>query len=495
MIFPQSLFYSLMPCLILAKEASYQKSEEDSSGYSLIQIVPNSNENIELLQYLDRNIDAGGMDFWSPPAMLGKPVLLLLHPELSELAKNLFVQQNMAIYLPNLTELIMAENLQLAIEEERFNSSDEAATAQSLGQYPFNFFTYNTLQEISNYVTHVSQNTANYNAMPRLNVSHSNIGTTHEGRPINMLSLSLKDGKEKAAIWLDCGIHAREWISPAFCIYAIDQIVRHPKELLSMYDFYIVPVVNPDGYAHTWLSNDDVRCDSGRLETGDFCRLWRMNRQPSKGRGWKSSTQSKRQFNLKIQFQDAINNFLGTPSHQKISGGLTSDSSLQQVGKGARGPFRRSSLSNLASQFDSTTKCIGIDLNRNFDMDWNTTGSSDNPCADTYHGPLAFSEKESQAVRDATLKINSTQKIASHVSIHSYSQMWLYPYGTVKRGNSTHREDLDRVANISVSALTSLYGTEYRYGRAWEVLDANGSYQAGGNSVDWAHEKVISFVY
>ena len=490
MILPLILFYSLMPCLTLAKEASYQKSAEDSSGYSLIQIVPNSNENIELLQYLDTNLDEGGMDFWSPPAMVGKPVLLLVHPELSELAKNLFVQRNMAIYLLNVTKMIEAENLQLAIEEERFNSSEEAASAQSLGQYPFNFFTYNTLQEISNYITHVSRNTANYNAMPRLNVSHRSIGTTHEGRPINMLSLSLKDGKEKAAIWLDCGIHAREWISPAFCMYAIDQIVRHPKELLSMYDFYIVPVVNPDGYAHTWLSNDDVRCDSGRLETGDFCRLWRMNRQPSKGRGWKSSTQSKRQFNLKIQFQDAINNFVGTPSHQKISGGLTSDSTQQQVGKRARGPFRRSSISNLDSQFDSTTRCLGIDLNRNFDMDWNTTGSANNPCADIYHGPSAFSEKESQAVRDAILSINSTQKIASYVSFHAYSQMWLYPYGTMKRV-SAHIEDLDRVANISVSALYSLYGTKYRYGQIWKVLDPNGFYQAGGNSIDWAHKKVI----
>ena len=46
---------------------------------------------------------------------------------------------------------------------------------------------------------------------------------------------------------MDCGIHAREWVSPAFCLYAIDQLVED-QALLDLYDFYIIPVANPDGY-------------------------------------------------------------------------------------------------------------------------------------------------------------------------------------------------------------------------------------------------------
>ena len=78
------------------------------------------------------------------------------------------------------------------------------------------------------------------------------------------------------------------------------------------------------------------------------------------------------------------------------------------------------------------------------------------------------------------------------MSVHAFSQMWLYPYGTVKRV-SPHSADLDRVANKSISALSSLYGTQYRYGKIWEVLDPNGNYESGGNSIDWAHAKVIKY--
>ena len=110
-----------------------------------------------------------------------------------------------------------------------------ARSAQSQGEYPFDLFTYNSLQKMNEYLLHLSQNTANYNPMPGLIVNQCKIGTTYEGRPINMLNISLNDGKKKAAIWLDCGVHSREWISPAFCMYAIDQLVRKPEKLLCMF--------------------------------------------------------------------------------------------------------------------------------------------------------------------------------------------------------------------------------------------------------------------
>ena len=136
-------------------------------------------------------------------------------------------------------------------------------------------------------------------------VSQRSIGTTHEGRSINMISIALNDGKKKAGILIDCGIHAREWISPAFCMYAIDQLVRQPGYLLRMYDFYIVPVLNPDGYAHTWISIDDVKCGIR------MCRLWRRNRKPVEVSQLNPKVQSHMQLSWKEQFQEAIKNFPG----------------------------------------------------------------------------------------------------------------------------------------------------------------------------------------
>lgn len=47
------------------------------------------------------------------------------------------------------------------------------------------------------------------------------------------------------AIWIDGGIHAREWISPASVTYIINHLVENSDELEA--DYYILPVVNPDG--------------------------------------------------------------------------------------------------------------------------------------------------------------------------------------------------------------------------------------------------------
>ena len=49
---------------------------------------------------------------------------------------------------------------------------------------------------------------------------------------------------------IQLGIHAREWISPAATTYIIKQLVERSGEnqdLVDFYDFYILPVANPDG--------------------------------------------------------------------------------------------------------------------------------------------------------------------------------------------------------------------------------------------------------
>jgi hypothetical protein len=65
----------------------------------------------------------------------------------------------------------------------------------------------------------------------------------------------------------------------------------------------------------------------------------------------------------------------------------------------------------------------GVDLNRNYDFNWNKLGSS-NPSSWTYRGPSPFSEKETQAKRDLTL----SEKFVASISYHSYGEVILYQW-------------------------------------------------------------------
>lgn len=53
-------------------------------------------------------------------------------------------------------------------------------------------------------------------------------------------------------------------------------------------------------------------------------------------------------------------------------------------------------------------------------------GASGNPCTETYHGPYPNSEPEVKSIVDF---VKSHGNIKAFISIHSYSQLLLYPYG------------------------------------------------------------------
>nr|UPI76685.1 M14 metal carboxypeptidase 8 [Antheraea yamamai] len=90
------------------------------------------------------------------------------------------------------------------------------------------------------------------------------IGRSVEGRDIKMLKISNGD-PENSGVWLDGSIHSREWITAAVVTYIADKLVKHfqdQPESVTNKDWYILPVMNPDGYEYT--------------HTHD--RMWRKNR-------------------------------------------------------------------------------------------------------------------------------------------------------------------------------------------------------------------------
>jgi len=91
------------------------------------------------------------------------------------------------------------------------------------------------------------------------------VGRTYEGREIRGIKLFVS-GQSKRAVFLQGGIHAREWITVTSTLYIIQQLLVQ-NTLINNFDFYIVPIFNIDGYIYTH----------------DVERLWRKNRQPNAG--------------------------------------------------------------------------------------------------------------------------------------------------------------------------------------------------------------------
>ena len=92
------------------------------------------------------------------------------------------------------------------------------------------------------------------------------IGQSYEGRDMRVLKVCRGGCGNKPAMWIDGGIHAREWISPASVMWVAKQLTEdlnaENDDLVAELDWYILPSANPDGYAYT--------------QTND--RLWRRTR-------------------------------------------------------------------------------------------------------------------------------------------------------------------------------------------------------------------------
>ncbi|XP_010792658.1 carboxypeptidase B-like [Notothenia coriiceps] len=86
----------------------------------------------------------------------------------------------------------------------------------------------------------------------------------------------------------------------------------------------------------------------------------------------------------------------------------------------------------------SGSSCIGADPNRNFDAGWCTVGASSNPCSDTYCGSRPESEIEAKNVADFIRRNKSD--IKAYITVHSYSQLLLFPYAYTFELAATHSE-------------------------------------------------------
>ncbi|KAI6203172.1 hypothetical protein M3Y94_00525800 [Aphelenchoides besseyi] len=276
------------------------------------------------LAYLQRAyLNTTKYDFWKEPTELGDKADIMVEKEVQ--LPDLLNQLNKR----NFTHQIIISDVEALIKRRANETIKRRPTHRdpSLNSAQLNFARYHSFAEMIGFLNGLA------------------LGFP-DRRQIPLIKIGTRSSVAKPAIWIDGGIHAREWVSPAVILYFINQLVteydRQPiiRQMVDQLDWYIAPLVNPDGY------------EFSRSSTDPETRLWRKNRSPLQ---------------------------------------------CSTISTGVFTPPR-------------TQCCQGVDLNRNFDWFFGQVGSSTDPCSEIYSGVYAFSEPETRAIRDFVTSLNGQLK-------------------------------------------------------------------------------------
>jgi len=125
---------------------------------------------------------------------------------------------------------------------------------------------------------------------------------------------------------------------------------------------------------------------------------------------------------------------------------------------------------------------IGVDPNRNYGYMWGTLNvptSSHVASDETYVGPRAFSEPETQAVRDLV----ACERFAGVITYHSYSQLILYPWGYTDRPVPDER-DLELMVDLATAMQSLIRGV---HGVVYTPQQSSELYPTAGDTTDWTY--------
>ncbi|XP_011877191.1 PREDICTED: zinc carboxypeptidase-like [Vollenhovia emeryi] len=210
------------------------------NNYKVFRMIPTTETQLEILQELENGYD--GFSFWDSPSTVNKHVDLMVAPH----------------KLPEFYEKMGQIGIPYQMHIKDVQELIDATTPHSRSK-SFDFTSYHTLEEIYKNLDDLAKQ---YPDKVQVVVG----GKSYEGRQIKGVKVSFK--ANNPGIFIEGGIHAREWISPATVMYILHQLLTSEdsdvRNLADSHDWYIFPSFNPDGYVYTHTTD----------------RLWRKTRKP-----------------------------------------------------------------------------------------------------------------------------------------------------------------------------------------------------------------------
>jgi len=218
------------------------------TGFRVYRVLPASEEDFQLLDSLQAS---PFYDFWTE-IRHGRPVDIMVPPgKVGSLESD----------LTGLSYSIMIPDVQKVIDLEKVASS--SAGHKLTADHPMTWTEYHPVEDMHAFLDYLES------TYPDL-VSTESIGSSGEGRDMRIAKVCAGGCGNKKAVWIDGGIHAREWISPATVTWMLNELLENPEnaDLIEGFDRYFLPSANPGGYAFSQDKNRmwrKTRSDHGSI--------------------------------------------------------------------------------------------------------------------------------------------------------------------------------------------------------------------------------------
>jgi len=222
----------------------------DFTGFQVYRAQPQTLEQTEYLK--DLSEASFFLDFWTMVGK-GRAVDIMVPPNML----NTFKED---LNTKNISFSVMIEDVQNLIDLEKVPAAPREGEINP--KHAMTWTEYHSVEDIYTFLDYLEE-TYDF-------VSTETIGDSYEGRPMRVVKVCKGGCGSKPAVWIDGGIHAREWISLATVTWMLRELVENPgnnADLLEGLDWYFLPSHNPDGYEFSRTNN----------------RMWRKTRSDNGG--------------------------------------------------------------------------------------------------------------------------------------------------------------------------------------------------------------------